>query len=81
MWKDGLCDRSYLTGPGKELEEAYTRYKIFLELAAGPAKGRIVPTSDVDLIWHTHQLDGLSYRCDLNSPCVISKSYNISEKT
>ena len=41
------------------------RYKGFLHLAA-KSKGKLflVPTYDIDLMWHTHQLDPLAYRTD-----------------
>ena len=41
------------------------RYKGFLHLAA-KSKGQLflVPTYDIDLMWHTHQLDPIAYRID-----------------
>lgn len=47
------------------LHAAEMRYKGFLHLAA-KSKGKrfLVPTYDIDLMWHTHQLDPLAYRID-----------------
>ncbi|CAL9228324.1 unnamed protein product, partial [Arabidopsis halleri] len=46
-----------------------TRYKPFLYLIKGNRERSIklffVPTYDIDLIWHTHQLHALSYCTDL----------------
>lgn len=41
------------------------RYKGFLHLAA-KSKGKLflVPTYDIDLMWHAHQLDVMAYRAD-----------------
>lgn len=47
------------------LHAAEMRYKGFLHLAA-KSKGKLflVPTYDIDLMWHTHQLDVIAYRAD-----------------
>lgn len=47
------------------LHAAEMRYKGFLHLAA-KSKGKqfLVPTYDIDLMWHAHQLDPLAYRID-----------------
>ncbi|XP_021747602.1 glycine-rich domain-containing protein 1-like [Chenopodium quinoa] len=51
------------------LQEAVARYKGFLHLIRTNRKNNIkrfcVPTYDVDLIWHTHQLNPVSYCNDL----------------
>ncbi|KAL9245912.1 hypothetical protein vseg_019509 [Gypsophila vaccaria] len=51
------------------LQEAEARYKGFLHLARGNVKNRIqrfcVPTYDIDLMWHTHQLYPIYYCKDL----------------
>ncbi|KNA12464.1 hypothetical protein SOVF_125400 [Spinacia oleracea] len=51
------------------LEEAVARYKGFLHLIRTNRKNSIkrfcVPTYDVDLIWHSHQLHSISYCNDL----------------
>ncbi|KAG0620699.1 hypothetical protein M758_4G236500 [Ceratodon purpureus] len=47
------------------LHAAEMRYKGFLHLAA-KSKGKLflVPTYDIDLMWHAHQLDPIAYRID-----------------
>ncbi|EFH45232.1 hypothetical protein ARALYDRAFT_912565 [Arabidopsis lyrata subsp. lyrata] len=51
------------------LQEAVARYKAFLYLIKGNRERSIklfcVPTYDIDLIWHTHQLHAHSYCNDL----------------
>jgi len=51
------------------LQEAVARYKAFLYLIKGNRERSIklfcVPTYDIDLIWHTHQLHAISYCNDL----------------
>ncbi|EOA16038.1 hypothetical protein CARUB_v10004166mg [Capsella rubella] len=51
------------------LQEAVARYKAFLYLIKRNRERSIklfcVPTYDIDLIWHTHQLHALSYYKDL----------------
>lgn len=54
---------AFLGGPCKELSVAYEKYEAFLELIAFPeGLDGTVPSEDLDFVWHTHQLDGLSYR-------------------
>ncbi|XP_022751143.1 glycine-rich domain-containing protein 1-like [Durio zibethinus] len=52
------------------IKEAVARYKGFLHLIKRNRKKSIkcfcVPTYDIDLIWHTHQLHPVSYCKDLN---------------
>ncbi|XP_050204673.1 glycine-rich domain-containing protein 1 [Mercurialis annua] len=52
------------------LEEAVNRYKGFLHLIKRNSEQSVkrfcVPTYDVDLIWHTHQLHPISYCKDLS---------------
>lgn len=47
------------------LGAAEMRYKGFLHMAA-KSKGKLflVPTYDIDLMWHAHQLDVIAYRTD-----------------
>ena len=47
------------------LVAAEMRYKGFLHLAAN-SEGKLflVPTCDIDLMWHAHQLDVMAYRTD-----------------
>ena len=46
------------------IDNAVTRYAQFLELAKLHPNKTIVPTLDVDLIWHAHMLTPLDYRDD-----------------
>jgi hypothetical protein len=62
MMNHGWCSREYIKNPKADLQDTYNRYLAFLEMAVYPEKGRIVPTYDVDFIWHTNQLDGPKYR-------------------
>ncbi|PKI40394.1 glycine-rich domain-containing protein 2-like [Punica granatum] len=52
-------------------EEAVLKYKAFLHLIKrkkeSPIKFFCVPTEDIDLIWHSHQLYPLSYSNDLKA--------------
>ena len=52
------------------IEEAVARYKGFLHLIKRNKETGVkrfcVPTYDVDLIWHSHQLNPVSYCKDLN---------------
>jgi hypothetical protein len=54
------------------IERAVERYCSFLELARDNAMAQfherqmLVPTLDIDLIWHVHQLSPLDYREDCN---------------
>ncbi|CAM9093288.1 unnamed protein product, partial [Ascophyllum nodosum] len=43
------------------LETAAARYKMFLGLFKGHEGGRVVPTYDIDLMWHIHQLHPHKY--------------------
>ena len=49
------------------LETAKDRYKKFLYLKKLNTQAYLVPTYDIDLIWHTHQLLPLNYIEDCNS--------------
>ncbi|KAH7093904.1 hypothetical protein BKA62DRAFT_775752 [Auriculariales sp. MPI-PUGE-AT-0066] len=46
------------------LARAIARYHAFLDLMAASPTGFCVPTLDIDLVWHTHQLKAGSYRAD-----------------
>lgn len=43
------------------MERAVTKYARFLEIATENKKRMVVPTLDVDLAWHTHQLSPKTY--------------------
>jgi Glycine-rich domain-containing protein-like len=54
---------SYLNSP-LHLHEAITRYYKFMLLlssSGGTGESNLVPTTEIDLVWHTHQLFGWSY--------------------
>lgn len=46
------------------LEDAILRYHAFLDLIASQPNSMIVPTLDIDLVWHTHQLLASRYTSD-----------------
>ncbi|KAI6032234.1 hypothetical protein BKA83DRAFT_4211506 [Pisolithus microcarpus] len=46
------------------LEDAILRYHAFLDLTASQPNSMIVPTLDIDLVWHTHQLLASRYTSD-----------------
>ncbi|KAI5119473.1 hypothetical protein M0805_007207 [Coniferiporia weirii] len=59
----GGCNPSFLNGPCSELDEACEKYNAFLELTTFlEDNGSAVPSPDLDLVWHTHQLEGHLYR-------------------
>ena len=47
------------------LEEAVKKYKGFLHLTRKNRNSFCVPTIDIDLIWHSHQLSPASYSKDM----------------
>ncbi|KAH6879916.1 hypothetical protein BKA70DRAFT_196508 [Coprinopsis sp. MPI-PUGE-AT-0042] len=49
------------------LQHALARYHAFLDLMASSPASFFVPTLDIDLVWHTHQLFAAWYRahCDI----------------
>lgn len=49
---------------GTALDEAVSRYKRFLFLAKTYPKAELVPTTDIDLVWHNHMLHPKSYYND-----------------
>ncbi|UNI15709.1 hypothetical protein JDV02_002216 [Purpureocillium takamizusanense] len=61
----------WLRSPALEgtLQRAVTRYGIFLELFALHPKQMLVPTLDIDLAWHTHQLSAGWYRESMVERC------------
>jgi len=71
------------------LFKATTRYHKFLLLikrrasGKGNAKNGLVPTLDIDLCWHTHQLSAFSYRewCIDHLGLAISHDDSIGEKS
>eukprot|EP01036_Dinobryon_divergens_P038782 gene38782-50970_t len=60
------CNHEYWTNP-RIIEVSIRRYFKFLDLIAEyrPRRNVLVPTIDIDLIWHTHQcLDDSSSYCN-----------------
>ena len=49
------------------INRAVTRYAQFLQLAKAHPNETLVPTLDVDLIWHVHMLSPLDYRDDCHA--------------
>ena len=69
----------------EQLDGAITRYSQFMAAMWAPDKPQgliMVPTNDIDLIWHSHQLDPTGYHsfCITNSPkkCLVSHDDNIA---
>ncbi|KAI0051192.1 hypothetical protein FA95DRAFT_1628258 [Auriscalpium vulgare] len=56
----------YFANPDDELalHHANARYHAFLDLMASSPGSFLVPTLDIDLVWHTHQLTGPRYQTD-----------------
>ncbi|KZV73874.1 hypothetical protein PENSPDRAFT_251450 [Peniophora sp. CONT] len=48
----------------RALHHASARYHAFLDLMASSPDAFFVPTLDIDLAWHTHQLSGAKYNSD-----------------
>ncbi|KAH9049000.1 hypothetical protein EDB84DRAFT_1410083 [Lactarius hengduanensis] len=46
------------------LHHAIVRYHAFLDLVASSQRMLVVPTLDIDLVWHSHQLSGPRYHKD-----------------
>lgn len=61
----------WLRSPALEgtLQRAVERYEVFLELFALHPKQMLVPTLDIDLAWHTHQLSSARYRESTEERC------------
>ena len=49
---------------GDEVLRAVHQYRRFLSLKLRHPKANLVPTDDIDLIWHTHILDTENYALD-----------------
>ncbi|KAJ3489796.1 hypothetical protein NLJ89_g11494 [Agrocybe chaxingu] len=49
------------------LHHATARYHAFLDLMASSPASFFVPTLDIDLVWHTHQLMPSKYQADCNT--------------
>ncbi|KIM42763.1 hypothetical protein M413DRAFT_123346 [Hebeloma cylindrosporum] len=51
-------------GDGLALQHAMARYHAFLDLMSSSPASFFVPTLDIDLVWHTHQLFPQKYSSD-----------------
>ncbi|MUG92088.1 glycine-rich domain-containing protein-like [Scytonema sp. UIC 10036] len=48
----------------KQIERAIARYKMFLHLIYLYPNSALVPTYEIDIVWHHHILDTRKYACD-----------------
>jgi hypothetical protein len=63
MAYQGMHDPLVLEGQQTEvLENAIQAYRLFLKLVLLPHLPKVYPTWDIDLVWHTHQLQGTEYK-------------------
>ncbi len=60
--KPGWFEQAFLSTHRVEIDNARNRFYAFLELVLFPENGAISASSDVDLVWHTMQLEGPIYR-------------------
>ncbi|THU97514.1 hypothetical protein K435DRAFT_721816 [Dendrothele bispora CBS 962.96] len=68
MQSFGWTSPRYLTGSNEVvLHHAVARYHAFLDLMVTNPTSMIVPTLDIDLVWHTHQLLARKYRKDCST--------------
>ncbi|KAF8321701.1 hypothetical protein DL93DRAFT_2072527 [Clavulina sp. PMI_390] len=58
----GMYRPSILQGETKEFEDAIRAYRLFVKLTLLPHLPKVYPTYAVDLVWHTHQLQGRNYK-------------------
>lgn len=56
-----MFDWLHCPDPSATMTRAVTKYARFLQLAKDNPKQMVVPTLDVDLAWHTHQLSPRAY--------------------
>ncbi|KAH7882290.1 hypothetical protein F5I97DRAFT_1931482 [Phlebopus sp. FC_14] len=63
------------------LENSVVRYHAFLDLAATHPSALLVPTLDIDLVWHTHQLMASRYvvDCEVYVGRYLDHEVNIAE--
>ncbi|CAH0057602.1 unnamed protein product [Clonostachys solani] len=64
-----MHDHLWIRSPGLEgtLERAINRYDEFLELMKREPGTMLVPTLDIDLVWHTHQCTASQYAEDMKA--------------
>ncbi|KAK7442085.1 hypothetical protein VKT23_016359 [Stygiomarasmius scandens] len=69
----------FLTGQNElVLHHAIARYHAFLDLMMANPSSMIVPTLDIDLVWHTHQLLARRYKKDCSN--LLSKFLDHDDK-
>ncbi|KAK0207148.1 hypothetical protein DFS33DRAFT_1423132 [Desarmillaria ectypa] len=66
MHKLGWTEPDFFSSSEDEvaLEHCTARYHAFLDLMSSSPAGFFVPTLDIDLVWHTHQLMARQYSSD-----------------
>ncbi|EAU82563.2 hypothetical protein CC1G_12143 [Coprinopsis cinerea okayama7 len=66
MYDLGWTGPGYFDAPEDEiaLQHALARYHAFMDLLASSPTSFFVPTLDIDLVWHTHQLRSADYAAD-----------------
>ncbi|KAK0439253.1 uncharacterized protein EV420DRAFT_1279692 [Desarmillaria tabescens] len=66
MHKLGWTDPEFFSSSEDEvaLKHCMARYHAFLDLMSSSPAGFFVPTLDIDLVWHTHQLMARQYSSD-----------------
>lgn len=59
FWRK-MTDHMWIRSPAVEgtLRRAIDRYDLFVEIRKRNSKTTVVPTLDIDLVWHTHQCSG-----------------------
>ncbi|VUC35479.1 unnamed protein product [Clonostachys rosea] len=64
-----MHDHLWIRSPGLEgtLERAINRYDEFLELMRRESGTILIPTLDIDLVWHTHQCMASQYAQDVRA--------------
>ncbi|KAJ3513636.1 hypothetical protein NLJ89_g2838 [Agrocybe chaxingu] len=69
MYDLGWTKLGFFDGASDELalQHALARYHAFLDLMASSPASFFVPTLDIDLVWHTHQLMPSKYESDCKS--------------
>ncbi|TFY50729.1 hypothetical protein EVG20_g11361 [Dentipellis fragilis] len=64
MYDLGWTEPNFFDDPEDEvaLSHAIVRYHAFLDLMSSSPSSFFVPTLDIDLVWHTHQLQAADYQ-------------------
>ncbi|KAI0050300.1 hypothetical protein FA95DRAFT_1603654 [Auriscalpium vulgare] len=73
-------EADYFENPDDELalHHANVRYHAFLDLMSSSPSSFLVPTLDIDLAWHTHQLTGPRYQA--NCKAYVKRYVNHDDK-